>query len=65
MGMNAVTYKEWMENNGISVIDVNRGTDIHPTTIYRFLEGKDVNPSTRRALEKFKEERERVTAVAG
>jgi hypothetical protein len=49
--MSASDLKNWMQQTGTNVQDIAYALQIHPNTVYRFLQGKPVQRSTKRALE--------------
>lgn len=51
--MSSTEFKTFLEQAGLTVIDVAAATKIHPQTITRFLRGGRVHSSTRTLIEQF------------
>lgn len=51
--MSAADFKKWMERNELTVLDIAHALQIHPQTVYRFLQGKRVQRSTKAAIERL------------
>jgi len=51
--MSIAAFKQWMDNSGMTVVDIAYLLNIHPQTVYRFLKDKPVHRSTKVALERL------------
>lgn len=51
--MSASDLKKWMEQNEQTVQDIAHALQVHPQTVYRFLQGKRVQRSTKAAIERL------------
>jgi plasmid maintenance system antidote protein VapI len=51
--MSSKLLREWMDRNDKTVQDIAYALQIHPQTVYRYLNGKAVHRSTRAALERL------------
>ncbi len=49
--MSVTEFKTWMQRTGQNVQDIAYALQIHPQTVYRFLQGKPVHRGTKTALE--------------
>jgi plasmid maintenance system antidote protein VapI len=48
-------FKEWMERNDLTPIDIAAALRIHPNTVLNYIKGKVVLRSTQAMLERFVE----------
>jgi len=64
--MSIAELKMWMIENDKTVNDIAYVLSIHPQTVYRFLQGKAVQRSTKAALSRLvRGETQRMSAAAG
>lgn len=64
LNFDATEYRAWMESRNVSVNEIMADTGLHLTTIYRCLNGGG-NRSTKMAMLRYRNERERGLVAAG